>query len=234
LISQQRVFRPEILSLRQDTQSGHSFSAPDKQSEARRTRPFPAIVRTMRTGWRAHFGPFAVSLAPLSRKQPNHGRFGTVVRRLPDQWVMRCQLGRGFESAALRRSEQGSNHSIQYGCRGDKDRAPRGVAGADRRGRCRAGLARLTVRIGHLNQSRSPATTSRLSRSGSPRSSTTMAARLASSARRLRPGERPRPICLRPEPASERSWAKCSGSATRCPPLSGRLPFRAHARTPRA
>ena len=142
------------------------------------------IVRTMRTGWRAHFGPFAVSLAPLSPKQPNHGRFGTVVRSLPDQWVMRCQLGRGFESAALRRSEQGSNHSIRYGCRGDKDRAPRGVAGADRRGGGRAGLARLTVRIGHLNQSRSPATTSRPSRSGSPRSSTTMAARLASSARR--------------------------------------------------
>ena len=88
-------------------------------------RPF---VRTMRTGWRAHFGRFAVSLAPLSPKQPNHGRFGTVVRSLPDQWVMRCQLGRGFESAALRRSEQGSNHSIQYGCRGDKDRAPRGCS----------------------------------------------------------------------------------------------------------
>ena len=42
------------------------------------------IVRTMRTGWRAHFGPFAVSLAPLSPKQPNHGRFGTVVRSLPE------------------------------------------------------------------------------------------------------------------------------------------------------
>jgi hypothetical protein len=100
-------------------------------AECGRFRP---SVRTTGTRPEAHLGPFSVSLRPLSLTQPNHGHFGTVVRSQPDQWVMRCQLGCGFESAALRRSEQGSNNSIRCGCRGDKDRAPRGVAGADRRG----------------------------------------------------------------------------------------------------
>jgi hypothetical protein len=96
-----------------------------------RSRPF---IRTMDTGPKAHFGPFCGSLRPPSLTQPNHGHFGTVVRSPPDQWVMRCQLGGGFESAALKRSEHGSNNSIRYGCRADRNRAPRGVAGADRRG----------------------------------------------------------------------------------------------------
>ena len=90
---------------------------------------FRPSIRTMRGDWQAHFGPFSVSLRPSSLTQPNHGHFGTVARSSPDQWVMRCQLGRGFESAALKRSEHGSNNSIRYGCRADKDRAPRGVAG---------------------------------------------------------------------------------------------------------
>jgi hypothetical protein len=96
-------------------------------------RPFRSFIRTAVTGSEAHFGPYPVSLRPLSLTQPNHGHFGTVVRSQPDQWVMRCQLGCGFESAALKRSEQGSNNSIRYRCRADKDRALRGVAGADRR-----------------------------------------------------------------------------------------------------
>jgi hypothetical protein len=79
-------------------------------------------------------GCFPFLSGPLSLTQPNHGHFGTVVRSPPDQWVMRCQLGGGFESAALKRSEHGSNNSIRYGCRADRNRAPRGVAGADRRG----------------------------------------------------------------------------------------------------
>jgi hypothetical protein len=82
-------------------------------AECGRFRP---SVRTTSTRPEAHLGPFSDSLRPLSLTQPNHGHFGTVVRSPPDRWVMRCQLGRGFESAALRRSEQGSNNSIRYGC----------------------------------------------------------------------------------------------------------------------
>jgi hypothetical protein len=112
-------------------------------------RPFRSFIRTTGTGSDAHFGPYPISLRPLSLTQPNHDHFGTVVRSPPDQWVMRCQLGCGFESAALKRSEQGSNNSIRYRCRADKDRAPRGVAGTDRRS-ARQGRIGQAARAGRL------------------------------------------------------------------------------------
>ena len=63
-------------------------------------------------------GPFwavFVSLRPLSLTQPNHARFGTDVRSSQNQWVPGHPEGHGFERAALRRSEQGSNSSVRYG-----------------------------------------------------------------------------------------------------------------------
>ena len=45
--------------------------------------------------------------------EPNHGRFGTDVRNSQNQWVSSRPCGRGFERAALRRSEHGSN--IRFG-----------------------------------------------------------------------------------------------------------------------
>jgi hypothetical protein len=104
-------------------------------------RAFPPIVRTTGTRPEAHFGPFSASLRPLSLTQPNHGRFGTDVGSSTNQLVTGMLIGPGFERAALRRSKRGSNNSIRYGCRADRNRAPRGVAGADRR-RARLGPSR--------------------------------------------------------------------------------------------
>jgi hypothetical protein len=118
-------------------------------------RAFPVILPNHDQRLRSPFGQFSLSASALSLTQPNHGHFGTVVRSPPDQWVMRCQLDRGFESAALKRSEQGSNNSIRYGCRADKDRAPRGVAGADRRG-ARQGRIGQATRAGRLTVASSP------------------------------------------------------------------------------
>jgi hypothetical protein len=126
--------RPQLLSLRQDALSGHSFSCGWRRSKDRRMRAFPPIVRTTGTRPEAHFGPFSASLRPLSLTQPNHGRFGTDVGSSTNQLVTGMLIGPGFERAALRRSKRGSNNSIRYGCRADRNRAPRGVAGADRRG----------------------------------------------------------------------------------------------------
>jgi hypothetical protein len=107
------------------------------------------IIRTTGTGLRAHLGPFSAFLRPLSLTQPNHAHFGTVVESLRNQCVRGGSRARGFERASLRRSEQGSNNSIQYGCRGDKDRAPWRVAGADRRG-ARRGRVGQAARAGRL------------------------------------------------------------------------------------
>jgi hypothetical protein len=126
--------RGQCTSLRQDAQSGHSFCVIRRRPECRRMRAFAVICPNHEHRPGSPFRLFSVSLRPPSLTQPNHGHFGTVVRSPPDQWVMRCQLGGGFESAALKRSEHGSNNSIRYGCRADRNRAPRGVAGADRRG----------------------------------------------------------------------------------------------------
>jgi hypothetical protein len=72
-------------------------------------------VRTTAPGLRGQFGPFSVSLGPLSLKQPNHGHFGTDVETSIIQLVGGCPKGVGFEKTPLRRSEQGSNRSIRYG-----------------------------------------------------------------------------------------------------------------------
>ena len=61
--------------------SGHSFSALITGRNAAECGPSRPFVRTTRTGSRAHFGPFSVSLGPLSPTQPNHGHFGTVVEK---------------------------------------------------------------------------------------------------------------------------------------------------------
>ena len=42
---------------------------------------FRPLFRTTSTGLEARFGPFSVPLRPLSLTQPNHGHFGTDVRR---------------------------------------------------------------------------------------------------------------------------------------------------------
>ena len=115
-------------------------------AECGHLRPF---IRTTGTGRQAYFGPFSGSLATFSLTQPNHAHFGTAVESLRNQCVRGGSRARGFERASLRRSEQGSNNSIQYGCRGDKDRAPRGVAGADRRG-ARQGRIGQAARAGRL------------------------------------------------------------------------------------
>ena len=47
-----------------------------KPAERGLLRPF---VRTTASGLRGRFGPFSVSLGPLSPTQPNHGHFGTDV-----------------------------------------------------------------------------------------------------------------------------------------------------------
>ena len=75
-----------------------------------------AIVRTTRTGSEAHFGPFPVSLRPLSPPQPNHGHFGTDVGSSVIQWLMVRPKGSGFAKPPLRRSEQGSNCPVQCVC----------------------------------------------------------------------------------------------------------------------
>src|SRR5918995_7529801 len=115
-------------------------------AECGHLRPF---IRTAGTGRQAYFGPFSGSLATFSLTQPNHAHFGTVVESFRNQSVRGGSPSRGFERASLRRSEQGSNNSIQYGCRGDKDRARRGVAGADRRG-ARQGRIGQAARAGRL------------------------------------------------------------------------------------
>jgi hypothetical protein len=74
------------------------------------------IVRTMRTGLGAQFGPFFVSLGSLSPKQPNHGHFGTDVESSIIQRVAWHPKGVGFAKAPLRRSEPGSNHLVQCVC----------------------------------------------------------------------------------------------------------------------
>ena len=55
----------------------------------------------------------SLSLSALPPMEPNHGRFGTDVRNSQNQWVSSRPCGRGFERAALRRSEHGSN--IRFG-----------------------------------------------------------------------------------------------------------------------
>ena len=74
-------------------------------------RRFCSFIRTTDTGREARFGPFSVSLRPLSLTQPNHARFGTDVRTALIQLVRWPMRECGFERAALRRSERDSNRS---------------------------------------------------------------------------------------------------------------------------
>jgi hypothetical protein len=75
-VQQQWYQQFESRSLRQDVQSGHSFSCACHRSESRRKRPFPAICPNHAPRPK---GPFSVSRGPPSPKQPNHGHFGTDV-----------------------------------------------------------------------------------------------------------------------------------------------------------
>jgi hypothetical protein len=65
----------------------------------------------MRTGSRAYFGPYFVSLGSLSPKQPNHGHFGTDVESSIIQWVGGHPKGSRFERILVGRSEPGSKLS---------------------------------------------------------------------------------------------------------------------------
>ena len=92
------------------------FSAPDRRSESRRLRPFPANCPNHVALLEGSLRPFFVSLGSLSPKQPNHGHFGTDVESSIIQWVAWHPKGVGFAKAPLRRSEPGSNHLVQYVC----------------------------------------------------------------------------------------------------------------------
>ncbi len=72
----------------------------------------------MRTGWRAHFGSFFVSLGSLSPKQPKHGHFGTDVESSGNSMIWRTLRGNGFERIPLGRSEPGSNRLVHCVCLG--------------------------------------------------------------------------------------------------------------------
>jgi hypothetical protein len=74
---------------------------------------FGSFFRTARGGRQPHFGPFLISLGPLSPKQPNHGHFGTDVESSIIQRVGGRPKWVGFEKPSLRRSEQGSNCPVQ-------------------------------------------------------------------------------------------------------------------------
>jgi hypothetical protein len=101
---------------RQDAQSGHSFPLLIRGRKPAACGHSWQIVRTMGTGSRAHFGPFFVSLSPLSPKQPNHGHFGTDVESSIIQRVAWHPKGVGFAKAPLRQSEPGSNHLVRCVC----------------------------------------------------------------------------------------------------------------------
>jgi hypothetical protein len=66
-------------------------------------------VRTTDPARKAHFGPFFVSLGPLSPTQPNHGHSSTDVEAREFNGFERTRKGAGLEGRSLRRSEQGSN-----------------------------------------------------------------------------------------------------------------------------
>jgi hypothetical protein len=73
-------------------------------------------VRTNDTGRGARFGPFLVSLGPLSRRQPNHGHFGTDIESSIIQRVGGLPKGSGFERIPFGRSDPGSNRLVQCVC----------------------------------------------------------------------------------------------------------------------
>jgi hypothetical protein len=81
------------------------------RAECRLSRSF---FRTTSTEPEAHSGPLSAYPGPFSLTQPNHARFGTDVRRPPDQCFSGHPNGYGFEGRALRRGKPGSNHFVRY------------------------------------------------------------------------------------------------------------------------
>jgi hypothetical protein len=75
--------------------------------------PFRPFVRTTSTGPEARFGPFSVSLRPLSLTQPNHGHFGTDARISINQLVTELPTWGRFERTSLRRSDLGPNDPVR-------------------------------------------------------------------------------------------------------------------------
>jgi hypothetical protein len=71
------------------------------------------LSESMRTGFEAHFGPFPVSLRPLSPTQPNHRHLGTDVGSSIVQWVGGRPKRAGLKKPPPRRIEQGSNYPVQ-------------------------------------------------------------------------------------------------------------------------
>ena len=90
------ILFPLLISGRNPAECGHSW-------------PF---VRTTRTGLRAHFGPFSVSLGPLSPKQPNHGHFGTDVGKLRNSMGWRRPKGSGLKN--LRSGEVNRDRTLRF------------------------------------------------------------------------------------------------------------------------
>jgi hypothetical protein len=102
------MFLVALLSLRQSSHAGHSFSAPCGRPERRRIGAFPAILPNHARRPTGPFRALFLSLGPLSLTQPNHGRFGTDVRSQSIQLVRLGQNGLGFERRPLRRGKLGS------------------------------------------------------------------------------------------------------------------------------
>jgi hypothetical protein len=61
----------------------------------------------------AHFGPFPVSLRPLSLTQPNHAHFGTVIGTSTDQWVRGSPKERSLEEPPS--GEGNTARTVRYG-----------------------------------------------------------------------------------------------------------------------
>ena len=74
--------------------------------------PFRPFVRTAAPGLRGRLWAVFVSSAHFL-KQPNHAVFGTDVGGAQDQSVTGHPEGSGFERAALKRSQPGSNYPVR-------------------------------------------------------------------------------------------------------------------------
>jgi hypothetical protein len=105
--------RSQFLSLRQSRRQDILFSPLISGRNSPECGHSWQIVRTMRTGLRAYFGPFFVSLRPLSLKQPNHARFGTDVKSSQNQWVRRNLRGAGLKEP--RSAEVNWDRTIRFG-----------------------------------------------------------------------------------------------------------------------
>ena len=75
--------------------------------------PSRSFIRTTVTRSKAHFGPFPVSLRPLSLTQPNHAHFGTVIGTSTDQWVRGSLKERSLEEPPS--GEGNTARTVRYG-----------------------------------------------------------------------------------------------------------------------